>query len=292
MSERNNYATKLDNCGPFKFLEGFPSRIGGIRYFNAKGSLINLKSHYKNLNGFHIIGPITEFFEKLKDKEDNPDNRNDIPFAFEIFAKLITIKNPNVFVFLSFLGDKITIIVANLEYYFKTLSPEESGDQYEREITYYPSINMMSIMRPVVNDRESMEATASWKYNRPLIKTGLKLDQIGNLPIRSRTHILGDNGDVHPNKVHKVEKYRDYVIKERTRQTSFKQLKESFDSFFKKHADDIDFVINNKTDYNKSRSYNSNYKKRSTNYVHPRPNVNTSFKKDEIDSDGFITVRR
>lgn len=213
---------------PFLIKDGKPPNnyLGKITSFSSRARKIHIGKISKNMKFYQILGPFKELFEQLSKyetenkenlqddmKEDKDDkDSNGFPESFNLFVKIIQILNSNIFIYISQYIDKITVIIAVMDY-----SNLFINDAYKsKKISYYPSINEIISRRPVNNDEESVIITSKIHQN----KTGYTIDEFKELyqttsvPERVRSYFLGPYppSNIKEYKLDKIKNYQEKII--------------------------------------------------------------------------------
>ncbi len=214
---------------PFLIKDGKPPNnyLGKITSFSSRSRKIHIgKISNKNIKFYQILGPFKELFEQLTKYEiENKENKetkeydddeekeyNGFPESFNLFVKIIQILHSNIFVYISQYIDKVTVIIAVMDY-----SNLFINDVYKsKKISYYPSINEIISRRPVNNDEECIIITSKIHQNN----TGYTIDEFKELyqtttvPERVRSYFLGPYppSNIKEYKLDKIKNYQEKII--------------------------------------------------------------------------------
>jgi hypothetical protein len=200
--------------------------LGKITSFSSNAKKIHIGKISKNIKFYQILGPFKELFEQLKiienenkeniqrdnddDNNDDKSNNNEYPKSFKLLVQIIQLLNSNIFVYVSQYIEKMTVIIAVMEY-----SSLFINDLIKpKKIYYYPSINEIISRRAVMNDNECENVTKNKINNGYTIEEYKKLYNTNSLPERVRSYLLGPYPpcNIKDYKISKIQNYQEQVI--------------------------------------------------------------------------------
>jgi len=214
---------------PFLIKDGKPPNnyLGKITSFSSRAKKIHIGKISKDIKFYQIFGPFKELFEQLKmieieDKENNQYNfekekdddnsniNNEYPKSFKLLVQIIQLLNSNVFVYVSQYIEKMTLIIAVMEY--SSLFINDSTKP--KTIYYYPSINEIITRRIVLNDYECENVTKNKINKGYTIEEYKELHNTNTVPDRVRSYLLGPYppSNIKDYKISKIEDYHEKII--------------------------------------------------------------------------------